>query len=120
MPLTLFAPAAIVLCLCIGPAARAQSSVTTDPVGCMTISCLGNSDTYLGIPFTRPPEFNGTVQAVSSNPANTLTVNAAPRWLPNQFVYAAGTQSKRYYLLLGNGGASNPKEGHIFAVTANG
>jgi uncharacterized protein (TIGR02597 family) len=120
MSLKRSAPAAIVLCFWIGSAARAQNSVTTDPVGLMTISCLANSDTYLGIPFTRPPEFNGTVQAISSSPANTLTVNGAPRWLPNQFVYAAGTQSKHYYVLLGNGGKSNPKEGHVFAVTSNG
>ena len=32
----------------------AQTTATTDPVGFTTTSCLGNSDTYLGIPFTRP------------------------------------------------------------------
>ena len=88
--------------------------VTTDPVGFTTTSCLGNSDTYLGIPFTRPPEFTGTVQSAN---ANTLTVNGAPGWTNNQFVYAAGTQPKHYYVLIGNGGATNLKEGHIYTVT---
>lgn len=120
MPLKLSALAATLVCLCIGSPAHAQNSVTTDPVGFLTISCLANSDTYLGIPFTRPAEFNGTVQSVSSNPANTITVNGLSGWLQNQFVYAAGTQSKHFYVLLGNGGISNPKEGHIFAVTSNG
>ena len=91
--------------------------MTTDPVGFTTTSCLGNSDTYLGIPFTRPPEFTGTVQSAN---ANTLTINGTPGWTDNRFVYAAGTQSKHYYVLIGNGGATNPKEGHTYAVTSNG
>jgi uncharacterized protein (TIGR02597 family) len=91
--------------------------VTTDSVGFTTTSCLGNSDTYLGIPFTRPPEFTGTVQ---SGNANTLTINGTPGWTNNQFVYAAGTQPKHYYVLVGNGGVSNPKEGHIYPVVGNG
>jgi uncharacterized protein (TIGR02597 family) len=78
---------------------------------------LSNSDTYLGIPFTRPPEFTGTVQSANSN---TLTINGTPGWTNNQFVYAAGTQSKHYYVRIGNGGASNSKEGHIYPVAGNG
>lgn len=120
MPLKPWAPAALALCLCIGRAARAEKAVTTDPVGSITISCLANSDTYVGIPFTRPAEFNGTINTISSNPANTLTVNGVPGWLPNQFVYAAGSQSKHYYVLLGDGGIPYAKEGHVFAVTSNG
>ena len=108
----------VVAVACIGgPSLSAQTSVTTDAVGFTTTSCLGNSDTYLGIPFTRPPEFTGTVQSAN---ANTLTINGTPGWTNNQFVYAAGTQPKHYYVLVGNGGATNPKEGHIYTVTSNG
>src|SRR5438874_9619627 len=108
----------VVAVACIGgPSLSAQTTVTTDPVGLTTTSCLGNSDTYLGIPFTRPPEFTGTVQSAN---ANTLTINGGPGWANNQFVYAAGTQSKHYYVLIGNGGAANPKEGHIYTVASNG
>jgi uncharacterized protein (TIGR02597 family) len=98
------------------PAMWAQTSVTTDPVGFTTASCLANSDTYLGIPFTRPPEFTGTIQSISGS---NITVNGNPGWAGNVFVYSAGAQPNHYYLLLGSGGSSNPKEGHIYPVTAN-
>ena len=91
--------------VCLSAVVMAQTSVTTDPVGFATTSCLGNSDTYLGIPFTRLPEFIGTVQSVGTN---TLTINGTPGWASNRFVYAAGTQPKHYYVLIGNGGATNP------------
>jgi len=49
-----------------------------------------------------------------------ITVAGTPGWTTNQFAYAAGTQPKHYYVLIGNGGSSNPKEGHTFTVTGNG
>jgi uncharacterized protein (TIGR02597 family) len=107
-------------CIVTAGSLQSQTTVTTDPVGFTTTSCRGNSDTYVSIPFTRPPEFTGTIQAISSNPANALTVNGTPGWTQGQFAYTAGTQSKHYYLLLGTGGTANPKEGHIFPVTGNG
>ena len=108
----------VIAVACIGgPSLSAQTTVMTDPVGFITTSCLGNSDTYLGIPFTRPPEFTCTVQSAN---ANTLTINGTPGWTNSQFVYAAGTQPKHYYVLIGNGGATNPKQGHNYTVTSNG
>ncbi len=108
VPLTLAVCLSSVLC------GFAQTSVTSDPVGFTTTSCLSNSDTYVSIPFTRPPEFTGTIQSLTTD---TMTVNGTPGWPTNQFVYAAGTQAKHYYVLLGNG--SNPKEGHRFPVISN-
>ena len=35
----------------------------------------------------------------------------------NEFVYAAGTQPKRYYVLIGP--AANPKEGHTYFINSN-
>ena len=93
-----------------------QSPVMTDPVGFTTLSCLANSDTYIGIPFTRPPEFTGTIRSAS---ANTVVVNGDPNWSRNQFAYTASTQRNHYYLLIGAGGTSNPKEGHVYPVVAN-
>lgn len=93
-----------------------QSPVMTDPVGLTRASCLANSDTYIGIPFTRPPEFTGIIQSAS---ANTVVVNGNPSWSANQFVYVARTQPKHYYLLIGAGGSLNPKEGHTYPVVAN-
>ena len=93
-------------------------SVTSDPVGFTTASSLSNSDTLLSIPFTRPPEFTGAIQSVSGS---MITVAGTPGWTTNQFVYnAPGAQFKTYYALIGSGGASNPKEGHIYLVNANG
>ncbi len=91
-------------------------SVVTDPVGFTTTSALSNSDTFVSSPFTRPPSFVG---AIVSAAGNTLTVSGSPGWTPNQFVYVAGTQPNHYYALLGPATVTNPKEGHIFAVTGN-
>lgn len=97
--------------------AVAQTSVVSDPVGFLTTSCLGNSDTFVSVPFTRPPEFVGAIQSVAGS---VITVNGTPGWTGNQFVYAIGAQPKHYYALIGSGGASNPKEGHTYFVSANG
>jgi len=37
--------------------ASAQVKLTTDPVGFTATTLLGSSDTFVSIPFTRPPEF---------------------------------------------------------------
>ena len=89
--------------------------VATDPVGFTTISCLSNSDTFVSLPFTRRPEFVGPIQSVSGN---TIVVNGTP-WTAGQFVYAAGTQPKRYYALIGPASTANPKEGRTFFITGN-
>lgn len=101
--------------LSLGQSAGAQTSVTTDPVGFTTVQCLANSDTFVSVPFTRPPEFTGAVQSVSGS---TLTVSGSP-WTANQFVYNGTNQRNRYYALIGPGGSGNTKEGHTFLVTAN-
>ena len=98
-------------------AAIAQTSVVSDPVGFLTTSCLGSSDTFVSVSFTRPPEFVGAIQSVSGS---VITVTGTPGWIGNQFVYAPGPQPKHYYALIGSGGASNPKEGHTYFVSANG
>lgn len=89
--------------------------VTTEPVGFTRINCLSNSDTFVGLPFTRLPEFVGTIQSVSGN---TIVVSGTP-WTAGQFVYATGTQPKRYYVLVGPAGTTNPKEGRTFFITGN-
>src|SRR5438045_5938906 len=49
-----------------------------------------------------------------------LTINGTPGWANSQFVYAAGSQPNHYYVSIGNGGTTNPKEGHIYQITGNG
>lgn len=113
----LLIPFGVALCLHSPSLAPAQTSPTTDPVGFTTTSCLAQSDTYVSIPFTRPPEFTGTVQSASGN---MLTIIGTPGWTNNQFVYTPSSQAKHYYVLIGNGGTTNPKEGHIYQITGNG
>ena len=91
--------------------------LASDPVGFTTSSLLADSDTYVSFPFTRPFAFTGSISSVAGS---VITVVGSPGWMSNQFVYAAGTQPNHYYVLLGGGGSSNPKEGHIYPVTANG
>lgn len=89
--------------------------VATDPVGFTSINCLSNSDTFLSLSLTRLPEFTGAIQSVSGN---TMVVGGTP-WTAGQFVYAAGTQPKRYYALVGPAGTTNAKEGRTFFITGN-
>lgn len=91
-------------------------SVTTEPVGFMTDSLLGNSDTFISLPLIRPPAFVGGIQSAGGT---TITVPGGP-WTANQFVYAPGTQPNHYYALIGPATATNPKEGHTYAIAANG
>jgi len=90
---------------------------TTDPVGLIATSCLARSDTFVSFPFTRPSEFIGTVRSASGN---IITINGTPGWSNNQFVYTPSSQPKHYYVLIGNGGTTNPKEGHIYQINGNG
>jgi uncharacterized protein (TIGR02597 family) len=95
-------------------------TVTTDPVGFTTAACPANADTLLGVPFTRLPEFTGAVQSVSGN---TITVSGSPGWTGNQFVYnpaASPAQHNTYFVLIGPHASTNPNEGRIYTVTANG
>ena len=96
-----------------------QSPVMTDPVGISTASLLGNSDTYVSIPFTRAPEFLAAISsAASSGTAGIITVAGNP-WIANQLVYG-GTQHNHYYALIGPITGTGTKEGHIYLITGNG
>ncbi|HUB66052.1 MAG TPA: TIGR02597 family protein [Candidatus Methylacidiphilales bacterium] len=107
----------------------AQTSVNTNPCGYCDVGAFSSTNTYIGlqansdtlvsIPFTQPPAFVGTISSVSGN---VVTVNNAPNWTANQFVYASGTQNSTYYALLGSvsGGGTDPNQGCYYTVTANG
>jgi uncharacterized protein (TIGR02597 family) len=86
---------------------------TSGPAGFLKIQLLGNSDSFVSVPFTRAGATNVTVASVSGN---MITVNESPNWTPNQFVYTAGTQSNTYYGRFTSGTA----EGRAYQITANG
>jgi uncharacterized protein (TIGR02597 family) len=95
----------------------AQVTVATDPVGFTTTTLLGSPssavDSFVSIPFTRPPEFIG---GIASTTATTITVSGTPL-IASQFKYVQGSQPKHYYVLIGPGAGT--KEGHTYAITDN-
>ena len=106
------------LLVAVAPA-NAQTTVTTDPVGFNQVACPANSDTLLSIPFTRSPEFIGTVASVSAS-TSTVTVSGTQTWAPGHFVYVSGSQSNTYYALIGNHPSTNPNEGNLYPVVGSG
>ncbi len=87
--------------------------VSTDPVGAMKVTALGNSDTILSVPLHRAADFEGRINSIASN---VITVDGTPDWTADQFVYSSPDQTNTYYVLI----ASGSKEGSYFTVTANG
>jgi len=107
---TLFAVGAL---LCAAASATAQTNVVTDPVGFYKIVAISNSDTFVAIPFTRPPAYMGLVESVSDS---NVVVSGSPGWTVNQWVYPAdGAASNTYYVLFRSG----QKEGAHFTIISN-
>ena len=102
-----------------------SGTATTDPVGYVTYNCLGNSDTYVTVPFTRAPEYVGVVSAISEGAgAAVITLSGTPGFTTNQFVFVPrttqtvpSTQPKTYYVLVG--GTSGGRAGMFYTITAN-
>ncbi len=94
------------------PLCALAQSVSTDPVGFVTLTTLSNSDTIFSTPLARPEVFRGLVGAISSS---TVTASGTPGWTAGAFAYAAGTQSNTYYLRFRTGA----KAGCFYTVTAN-
>ena len=83
------------------------------PAGFLKIQLLGNSDSFVSVPFTRAGATSVTVASVFGN---VVSVNETSNWPANQFVYASGTQSNTYYARFTSGSA----EGRVYQITANG
>src|SRR5438132_13959983 len=92
----------------------AHVTATTDPVGFTTTTLLGSSDSFVSIPFTRPPEFIG---AIASASGTTVTLVGNPL-IASQFLYG-GTQHNHYYALIGPISGTGTKEGLTFKITDN-
>ncbi len=91
-------------------AAVAHATVTaySPPVGGMTTSAAGTTDSFMSVALAQPAAWVGTVASVSGS---DITVSGTPGWGTNAF--ASGTF---YYVRLLNGAQA----GHFFSVTANG
>ncbi len=92
--------------LVLGGSASAIT-VATDPVGFTNLNLPAESDSYISVPFTRPPEFVGAIQSIN---ANTITVAGTPGWGANKFVYAPGSQPNNYYALIGGAAVQTRKK----------
>ncbi|WP_309384927.1 TIGR02597 family protein [Cerasicoccus frondis] len=88
------------------------NAATTEILGGMVIDCPAGSDTAIGIPFTRPIAFQGTVLSVSEN---QIILNGSPDWSIDEFVYEDGVQDDHYYVLF----ATGAKEGAFYTITSN-
>ena len=76
------------------------------------LSLLGNSDTFVSIPYTRAGIVTETVSSASGN---VVTVNGSPNWTTNQFGYSAGVQTNSYFVRFTSGAAA----GKVYTITAN-
>ena len=102
--------------LALFPSLKPAQAETTAPVGFTSTSLRGESDSAISLPFVRTSAFLGSVQSTSGD---TITVSGSP-WTANQFVYVAGSQSNRYYALIGPATGANAKEGHTYPIIGNG
>jgi uncharacterized protein (TIGR02597 family) len=84
----------------------------SEPTGSLAITLLTNSDTYVSIPYTRPPLFCGTVQSVSNS---TITVQGGPGWTTGQWSQVTSNGYFPNYVVL----TSGAKEGATFIITNN-
>jgi len=106
--------ALLLVTLVMGAAAfDARGEAASTPAGFYKLDCLGNSDTIVSIPFTRPETNSSLVQSIAGS---EVTVAGMPGWLVDQFVYVSGTQSNTYYLRFLTGA----KEGSYYPIVANG
>jgi len=87
--------------------------VATEPSGFSNLTLLGNSDTIVSLPFTRPRAACGLVD---SSAGTVVQVKGSPAWSNNQFVYSSGVQTDSYYFKVRSG----LKEGSAYTITASG
>lgn len=88
-------------------------TVSTDPVGFVSVTVKANSDATIAVPLNRTAAFKGVIQSISGS---TITVAGTPNWAANQFVQSIGTQNETYAVQL----ATGTKEGLTAKVTQNG
>ena len=103
--------ASVLVAVAFGSTAHSQT-VTTDPVGFVSVTVPANSDAILAVPLNRAAEFKGVISSISGS---VITVTGTPGWAVNQFVYNGTTITKTYAVQF----ASGVKEGMISKVTAN-
>jgi uncharacterized protein (TIGR02597 family) len=85
-------------------------SLTTASTASTSVPLLGNSDSYVSLPFVRPAKASATVSSVSGN-----NITTAETWTAGQFFYSAGVQTNIYYARFLDGASA----GRIFPIVTN-
>jgi uncharacterized protein (TIGR02597 family) len=82
------------------------------PTDSLTTTFLTNSDSFVSVPYIRPPLFCGLVQSASDN---TITVQGATSWTTGQWSQINGAGYFPNYVVL----TSGAKEGATLVITNN-
>lgn len=108
----------LLLALVASGLAYAQgTTVNTAIVGGYQMTCPKGNDTYISVPVNRPAEFTGVVADVDTTSKVIWAENdIGIYWDNNQWVYAQGVQSNKYYLRFKTGAL----EGAWFNIVSNG
>jgi len=104
LPMKTHPPLLLLGLLAMAAASAPAQTVTTSPVGFISVTAKGDSDTILAAPLHQLPAFAGTVASFSGD---TLTFTSAA-FTPDSF-------NNQYYVLIGSGG-SGAREGMWYKI----
>lgn len=95
----------------------AQTSVATNPVGYVQLTCSGAADTIISVPFQQPAAYVGLVTSVSGS---TVTLSGTPGLTTSQFLYSVSGTT--YYAQMGPATVSGTDswDGSYYTIVANG
>lgn len=104
----------------LAASAQTPTQASSKPMGYVTYTAKGNSDTRIGAPVHRKAAFVGKVGSVTGN---VITVDGVdPGWAADSFTdptLATPPASELYFVLIGSGGTGN-MDGRHFEIIANG
>ena len=104
----------------LAASAQTPTQASSKPMGYVTYTAKGNSDTRIGAPVHRKAAFVGKVGSVTGN---VITVDGvSPGWAADSFTdptLATPPASELYFVLIGSGGTGN-MDGRQFEITSNG
>lgn len=107
-------PITLLAALAMATATHAQTTVSSDPVGFNSVTCLPNSDTICSVPFNSEVAFQGTLASAPSlnSGTATLTPSASVAWTTDQYKtlyyvrFISGVKSGMYYQVTTNAAGS--------------
>ncbi len=90
--------------------ANAATTAYTDPVGALSVTLRGGSDTYVAVPFAKAADFQGTLSGAPTGAGltRTLSITGTPSFGVNSFQnlwyvqFTSGVLAGRYYTVASN------------------